>query len=188
MSGQNVTYAGFKSRFIAFVLDYLLIAAYILALLAFDLVLGSGPPKGVYQILFSNSTNSEISAFFLLTLPVVLYFALSETSRNRATWGKKKMRIQVVRYAASADEARRISLGRSLLRSGLKFLPWELTHYLLWQIPGWPFDMNGAAPSVAVDFGFGLVYALVLLYFVSVIVGKAHRSVYDRVAGTAVIS
>ncbi len=180
-------YASFKARFVSFLLDYLLIGAYILVLLVVAFFLASGPLRGAYQLLFSNPSNSEISAFLLLTLPVILYFAFSESSSAKATWGKKRMQIEVVRNTADITAVRKVGLARSLLRSSVKFLPWELAHYLLWQIPGWPFHMRGASPPPSIEYGFGILYALVLVYFISVIFGKTHRSVYDRVAGTAVI-
>jgi hypothetical protein len=35
--------------------------------------------------------------------------------------------------------------------------------------------------------GFGVVYALVLVYLVTLFIGSQHRTVYDRLAGSIVI-
>ncbi len=80
----------------------------------------------MFQAMFADPDSSEFSAFLLLVLPVILYFALFEHSSWQATWGKRKMGLRVIdRHGA------RLSLPRSLTRSLLKFAPWELTHACL---------------------------------------------------------
>ena len=76
--------------------------------------------------MFANPNRSEFSAFLLLVLPVVLYFALLECSSWQASWGKRKMGLRVIDMHGI-----RLSFLRSLIRSLLKFVPWELTHACL---------------------------------------------------------
>jgi uncharacterized RDD family membrane protein YckC len=121
----------FRLRMLAFLLDYIFISVYIGVLIGVSISLGFGPLKAAFLKLFADPNSSEITAFLFLVLPVVLYFALFECSSWQATWGKRKMGLLVTN-----THGKPLSLTRSLLRSLLKFLPWELTHACIWCIPG----------------------------------------------------
>lgn len=112
--------ANLRLRTLAFLLDYVLIALYIGVLIAVGVTLGFGPLSGVFRTLFADPTSSEITAFLLLVVLVLLYFALLGCSPWQASWGKRKMGLIVTN-----SDGDRLSLPRSLLRSLLKFVPWE---------------------------------------------------------------
>ena len=176
-----MAFASLRQRIGAFLLDYLIIAAYLVLLVSISVGLGSGPLRGVFRAMFADPNISEFSAFLLLVLPVILYFALFERSSWQATWGKRKMGLRVVdRHGV------RLSLPRSLLRSLLKFVPWELTHACLWRIPGWP--LAPTMPSPIIMAGLALVWILVGAYLVSLLASKKHQALYDWMAGTYVIA
>lgn len=175
-----MTFANVRQRIGAFLLDYLIIAAYLVLLVIIGVGLGFGPLRGVFRAMFADPNSSEFSAFLLLVLPVVLYFALLECSSWQATWGKRKMGLRV-----TDTHGVRISFPRSLIRSLLKFVPWELTHACLWRIPGWP--LAPSTPSPVITAGLVLVWVLVAAYLVSMIVSKKHQALYDWIAGTFVI-
>lgn len=175
-----MTFANVWQRIAAFLLDYLIIAAYLALLVIISVGLGFGPLRSIFQAMFANPNSSEFSAFLLLVLPVVLYFALLECSSWQATWGKRKMGLRVI-----DTHGARLSFPRSLVRSLLKFLPWELTHACLWRIPGWP--LAPTTPSPVITAGLVLVWILVAAYLVSMLVSKKHQAVYDWIAGTYVI-
>jgi uncharacterized RDD family membrane protein YckC len=138
------------------------------------------PAFSTLLAMFADPTSSEFSAFLLLVLPVLLYFALFECSSWQATWGKRKMGLRVITtYGA------RLSLPRSLTRSLLKLLPWELTHACLWRIPGWP--LAPTTPSLLITAGLALVWILVGADLVSLLVSKKHQALYDWIAGTYVL-
>lgn len=166
-------------RVLAFLLDYLLIAAYIGVLIVVSTSLGFGPLRGVFLRLFADPNSSELTAFLLLVLPILLYFALSEASRAQASWGKWKMGLVVV----NAD-GKRLSLTRSLLRSLLKFVPWELTHACIWRIPGWPFAPGNAPPIIVV--GLALVWVVSGVYLLSLLLSPTRQTLYDLLAGAYV--
>src|SRR6266567_2194705 len=163
-----MTFANIWQRIGAFLLDYLIIAAYLVLLVIISVGLGFGPLR------------SEFSAFLLLVLPVIFYFALFECSSWQATWGKRKMGLRVI-----DTHGARLSLPRSFVRSLLKFVPWELTHACLWRIPGWP--LAPTTPSPIITAGLVLVWILVGAYLVSMLVSKKHQVLYDWIAGTSVI-
>ena len=174
------SYANLWLRILAFLLDYLVISAYLVILLAVSVLLGSGPLRGVFQVLLANPDSSEISAFLILVLPVILYFALLESSPWQASWGKRRMGLRV-----TDAHGGRLSLARSLVRSILKFVPWELTHACIWRIPGWPFAPQTPPPIITA--GLVLVWVLVAMYIISLLVSKTHQTLYDWLAGAYVV-
>ncbi len=125
---MNISYAGLRMRTVAFALDYLIIAAYLVLLGLMSLMVNLASP-GLLAALFANQLSAHISTFLLVTLPVILYFALLEASSWQATWGKRKLNLRVVR-----TDGARLSASRALARTVLTFLPWELAHTLIWQI------------------------------------------------------
>jgi hypothetical protein len=97
-----------------------------------------------------------------------------------ATWGKRKAGIRVASLAGA-----RLTLMRALVRSALKFLPWQIAHTSIYQIGGWPFAPKEPSPIVIA--GFVLVYVLVGSYLLSAWLSKRHRTPYDWAAGSVVI-
>lgn len=170
------TAAGLRVRFLAFLLDYIPILAYVLLLLVAGAVL-RGTWPGAMSTLFGGPWTGEAGGFVLVTLPVSLYFALQEASRRQATWGKRRTHLCVTDARGG-----RLTLPRSFLRTLLKFVPWELAHLCVWQVS------YAAQPSSPVySAGFVLAWALVAANVVSVILDPARRALYDRIAGTAVV-
>ncbi|WP_274652603.1 RDD family protein [Paenibacillus humicola] len=165
-------YAPVRRRMLAFLLDYIFIACY-LALLS-----GAGLlARPVMVSLFTHGVwTAELAGFLMLTLPVALYFGLSEGSGSHATWGKRKMGIRVARA-----DGRPLGFGVSLLRSAVKFAPWELAHFTIWRLV-----LPSGSPAYAVNALLILVYVLVLAYLISPFLNKRRQSLYDAAAGTVV--
>jgi len=118
-------------------------------------------------------------AFLTLTLPVALYVALSEASRSQATLGKRALGLRV-----TTTDGGRVPLGHSMVRSAVKFVPWELAHTAIWHTPGQPFVSPPGAWNVA---GYALSLGGATWYAVSLFVGD-RRTPYDHVAGTTVVA
>jgi uncharacterized RDD family membrane protein YckC len=173
-------FANLRLRVAAFLLDYLVIVAYIIVLIVVSVLLGFGPLRQTFQGLFANPNSSEISAFLLLVLPVILYFALFESSSWQATPGKRKLGLRV-----TDTHGERLSVARSLVRSLIKFLPWELAHACLWRIPGWPFNPQTPPPIITV--GLILVWVIAAVYVISLLMSKKHQTFYDMIAGSYVV-
>jgi len=165
-------------RIAAWLLDYLLIAAYLILLTAVSLGVRVSPIWAGLTSALSRPVAAELVGFLLLTLPVVLYFALCEASRLRATLGKRALRLAVVDQGG-----RRLSVRRALVREAVRFLPWELSHALLYRVA---LSTDRGSISILVTAGFVVVYALVGLYLVTLFIGS-HRTAYDRLAGSLVI-
>lgn len=170
----------FFRRIRAFAYDYLLIAGYLILLTGASLLLVRGPLGETWRVLTSSAVSMDLVAFCTTILPVVLYFTLMESSRSGATWGKQRTGLRVVRV-----NGERLGRGRALIRSALKFLPWQIAHTCLFHIPGWP--MAPQAPPNWVMVGFVLVWVLVGLYLATMAAGPQRRTPYDWAAASQVI-
>jgi uncharacterized RDD family membrane protein YckC len=67
-------------------------------------------------------------------------------------------------------------------RTALKFIPWELSHTLIWTI-----SFSPRSSSNLVSYGFVLVYVLIGLNLTSLIITKKHQTIYDFLAKTYVV-
>ena len=167
-------------RLLAFGADYLVIAVYLVVLFGLSAAALASGIGHVYSAVWSNAESAELAGFILLTVPVVLYFSIFESSPRGATPGKRILELRVIR--ASGEQ---LSLGRSLLRSAVKFLPWELAHFTVWHFV---YETAGHhSPPAWTALTLGLVYLLVALFLVSLFIGREHRTVYDQIAGSRVI-
>ena len=156
-------------RLTAFVIDCSILALYAVILFAFSPLL---------RPLFVQSANvAELTGFILLTLPFTLYFAISEASKWSASVGKKLMKLRVI----DNKSTRRIRFPQSLLRSAVKFLPWELAHFAIWHA----FVFASNLQNVAIG-ALAVSYFLMFVYFVGLL-RKPHRTLYDRISNTKVV-
>jgi uncharacterized RDD family membrane protein YckC len=165
-------------RAAAFGVDYLVILSWIAVIAG----VGIGVRKAFGVQLQPDMTARDkrighVVGFVSLTLPVALYFAVGEHSGWHATLGKHALGIQVERVGGGS-----VSLRRSIVRSAVKFIPWELAHTVIWHSPGRPFD---AAPGTWGVAGYVLSLGLAGVYLGSTLVGSG-RTPYDRLAGTVV--
>ncbi len=169
------TYAGFWKRAGAFALDYLVILGYLLGIALLALL--ANAIFGANEWLFGDRIRAQFVAFLIVTLPVTLYFAISESSASQATWGKRRLKLKV------ADRnGNQIGVWRSLARTLLKFIPWELSHTLIWQI-----YFSTQIESIWINYGFTLVYLLIGLNIASLLLTKSHQTLYDLLTNTYVI-
>lgn len=167
-------YAGFLLRFKAFLIDYLLIVGYGVLLLIFNVFLF---PQ--LQNLFVESLwLAQFTGFVMVTLPVSIYFIVSDSMFNGQSYGKKKIGIQTV-----GENGGNISVFRAIFRTFLKFLPWEISHYLVYRLVDFG---NQEIPIVYVFLG-GFIYVLIFLYILTAIFTKKKQALYDIMAKTQVV-
>ncbi|MCA1012780.1 RDD family protein [Halobacillus halophilus] len=170
-----MSFSLFKTRLYAFVLDYLIIVLYgLLVVGGISFILRSSITP-----LFSHSpVTAQWTGFLLITFPVSLYFIISEQSEWKGTVGKRKAGICVVDLTGE-----RIGIGRSILRTTIKFLPWEAAHFVVWNLI-LPSGFSERTLYVILS----VVYITVFLYLILPLTNPMRRNVYDWVAGTAVIN
>jgi len=166
-------------RVLAFGVDYLVIAAYLLVLLGVSLALLASPVRAGSLTLWSNAWSAEAAGFVLLTAPVVMYFAFFESAPAGATLGKRVLHLRVV-----STHGGRLGFSRSLLRSAIKFLPWELAHFTIWHyIYG---SGSHSGPPGWTSITLALVYVGAAAFLLTLFIGREHRTLYDRISGSRV--
>ncbi len=165
-------------RLLAFLVDYGVMVLFVAVLSATGFAiraqLGLTPSA---PTTFKQKLLAQALIVATVTLPIVIYFAVSESSRWQATIGKRVLRLQVKAYRGG-----RPPLLRTLLRAVAKFAPWELAHTGVWHVPGTPFVSEPAAFNYAIWITATL---LALWWFASLWLGDG-RTPYDRIAGTVV--
>ncbi|MFY0630122.1 MAG: RDD family protein [Flavobacteriaceae bacterium] len=160
----------FLKRVLAFIIDYVVIIAYATCLFLASTFLSS---QFDFQLSFDSPFKNQMVSFISLTLPVFLYFFLSERSKSKGTIGKRILKLKVV----GATESSR---GNLFLRNFLKFLPWEIAHIGVYQIA---FYNN---ENIWVWISLILPQVIVIIYVISVFLSKGKQSVYDKLSRTKI--
>ena len=168
------------ARIKAFAFDYLVILGYLAVLAGVGTWLTLGPVGDRWTLLMSDPIRADFVAFLTLVLPMVLYFALSEASAVGGTVGKRRVGLRVVGHSGA-----RLRLPRSVARSGLKFLPWQMAHTAMFHIPGFP--VSPGEPPAWSPVILGIVWLLVALYLLGLTPVFGGRTLYDRVTGSTVV-
>ena len=105
-------------RLSAFAVDWLVVVLWGGMIFGVVMIATSGnppPPKNPWM--------SQAIGFLTMTGPVTLYFALCESSALRGSLGKRALGLLV-----SRETGERLSFGSALLRTAVKFVPWEFGH------------------------------------------------------------
>lgn len=172
-------YATVFRRTISYLIDCLLvfvILVTVLQLMLFvpirHLVIGS-------DNWFKSGWNTEAYTLLTISLPIWLYFILSEVSPWQATIGKHLFQLQTLDITTKKP----ISLKQAVVRTIIKLLPWEIAHFTNnIPTPMW-YD-----PNPTFRFGFVIVPLLVILYIVLASVTQNRQSLHDLIARTVVVS
>ncbi|MEB2298871.1 RDD family protein [Lysinibacillus xylanilyticus] len=169
-----MTYASHKIRIFAFLIDYLVIVIYGIFIV--------GTISNVFRTdinsLFSSSpVTAELTGFFMMTLPVSLYFVLCEYSKWQGTLGKRKMGIRVVN-----NVGQRIGIGRSIFRTAIKFIPWEVAHFGIWRL-----FLPTSLTEITVYVILSAANFAIIIYLIIPLTNKKRKNIYDWIAGTNVV-
>ena len=174
---RGTQYAGVANRLTAFAFDYLIICGYIVMLIATTMAtVKIAELVGLTWHWPGSPIIADLIALVTLVLPVVLYFTLQESSPKQGTWGKRKAGIRVVNANGGT-----LTRPQALLRSLVKFLPWQIAHTGLFQ------GLAVSTIPLAVIVGYVFVYMLVGIYTASALISKKHRTPYDWASGSYVI-
>ncbi len=164
-------------RLKAFVIDYLIILIYIGLLIGCTLIIS----KLFFLKLGNvNPVIGESIAFATLTLPVILYFTLTENGKYSGTIGKRKFGLKIVSKTLTKASIRQL-----LLRNCIKFLPWELAHFFIYRL--FYFDSLDRAVPTWVLAGLIVSQGLALIYLLCIIFNKSNQSIYELISGTKVV-
>jgi len=105
-------------RLLAFFVDWLVIACWGGFLYVSVMSYTSGEIPSI-----SSLWESQMVGFLFMTLPTILYFSFSESSKFQATIGKRVIGLSVVPQHEGSP-----MFSKVLLRNIVKFLPWEFGH------------------------------------------------------------
>lgn len=156
-------------RLFAYSIDYIMILLYAAILILISLMIQMAVGSSLSDL---TPVKGQIIGFLTLTVPVFLYFFLSEGGSKRATIGKMINKIQVNSFNKSE-----ITTNQVFTRNFLKLLPWEIAHtgvhWLVYflrssrEIPSWVYLLL-IIPQV-----------IVVGYLASIIASKGESSFYD---------
>jgi uncharacterized RDD family membrane protein YckC len=167
-------YASFLLRFRAFIIDYILILIYLVVLIIFTVFLFPSL-KGFFT---GSLIVAQFTGFLMVTFPISLYFIISDSSIGKQSFGKRKAGIRVV-----GNNGEALSMLHVTFRTVLKFLPWELSHFLVYRLV---YIGDGEVPFIYYLLG-GLIYALIFGNILTAIFSDKKQSLYDIVAKTHVV-
>jgi len=161
----------------AFIIDYVIILIYIGLLLGATLLVSN-----VFKLKLDNLSPvaGEVIAFVTLTLPVILYFTLSENGKYAGTIGKRKLGLHVVGKTSTTATAWQL-----LIRNCIKFLPWELAHFFIFQL--FYFTSTDQTSPDWVLVGLIASQLLAIIYLLFMIFNKNNRSIYELFSQTKVV-
>lgn len=116
----------------------------------------------------------DLVALLTLVGPVTVLFAVQEASPAHATFGKRRLQLRIVTVTGDAP-----SFGRTLARSVVKFMPWQLAHTAVFRL---------AAGSDSVTFLLLAMMAqlIVVASILMMIFDAQHRALHDLIAGTRI--
>lgn len=117
----------------------------------------------------------DIFVFLTLVLPVVITFAFLESSPRQATFGGRMFGLRVVERSRA-----RIGFGRPLVRSAVKFVPWQLAHTAVFH------PAAGEASVICASMAI-VAQVLVVASAVTMALDRHHLSFHDLAARTLVI-
>jgi uncharacterized RDD family membrane protein YckC len=165
--------APMRYRFIALAIDYLVFVIYGVFLFGLSFLF-----RPLFSELFTSSAEvAQLTGFVFITLPVIMYFVLGESSKGMGSIGKRKLGLAVTDH-----KGERIRIFRSLIRNLIKFTPWELAHFAIWRLR--------FPTSFSESFLLGIlimVNVIVLIFIFCPFLNRNRKSLYDWLAGTKVI-
>lgn len=168
----QTAHASFTRRAAAYALD-VLICAVAIQFGQWAILLGWGDPRELLD------GGAQWFAYMWLSVsaPVYAYFVLCESSARGATIGKRTLGLEV-----SDVYGARIGVGRALLRTFIKLLPWDLAHFALC-FPAPPWD---GGPDFELRRGIFAAYALLAVNLATTVMTRRQQSLHDLAAGTRV--
>ena len=166
------------ARMKAFAIDYLIILVYIGLLFAVTLAISSLFDADLNNI---DTLTGELIGFLTLTLPVILYFSFTEAGKYAGSIGKRRFNLKVVTVTSG-----KTNLIQNLLRNIIKFLPWEIAHFFVFQF--FYFLRTNTEPPNWVLWGLVTAQGAAIIYLLFILFRKDNRSVYELFSSTKVIN
>ncbi|NNE26512.1 MAG: RDD family protein [Saprospiraceae bacterium] len=166
------------TRTFAYLTDCLIAFTAIMLIFQWGILSHIWPLIGITDSWFESSVNMQLYVLVTISIPVWIYFAYFDSEKSKGTIGKRLFKLSV-----EDVDGQRITFGRSMGRTLLKLLPWEMAHVgVIFPAPLYFMD----EPEVRM-----LSYIAIFLfitYVLSILVDKRNQSLYDKWLGTFVHS
>ena len=169
MDDQQIKKFVLIRRFTALLIDYLLLVIYAGVLYLFSPIVSPLFQKSAWE--------AEFFGLLLLVAPVFLYFFLFEASYLNATPGKLLFRLKVIKIDGS-----NFTYTDSFIRSLVKFIPWELAHFAIWQLVYPNSNFSSTAEMLLI-----MTNVLAILYISVPFFNIKGRALHDYVAHTLLV-
>ncbi|MEE4302748.1 MAG: RDD family protein [Wenzhouxiangella sp.] len=157
-------------RLAAFCIDWCVIAAWGGLLFTFVMLSGGAfdGPAGPWT--------GQLLGLATMTVPVVLYFSLAESSVMQASLGKRALGLRV-----TGGQGGRLGFSSALGRNLVKFAPWEFGHMLAQQAV---FSGEAGMPAWTILPAM-IAFVGPLLWLIELF--RTGRTPYDRLSGSRVL-
>lgn len=173
-----MSFVYFIRRTLAYFVDCLIAFAGVMLIFQWAILTNLRSIFGINDDWFQNSINMHIYVLFSISIPVWLYFSYYDSIYSKGTFGKRFFKLKVVN-----TKIQKISFRKSLSRTILKLLPWEIIHIgIIYPKPIYFEDQ----PSMRILVFVGIL--LFVSYIISIFVIPKKQSFYDLLLGTMVLS
>lgn len=158
-----------RNRLLSLLIDYIVSWVYLFLLFAAFMFIYFIIMDGIPEY---SHFHAQWMAFLTTILPVTIMFSVMEYRKPYGTIGKKMRKLKV--------KYKHYTFLNSLLRNGLKFLPWHIGHigviaaiYNDYSVKWFMFANIGAV--------------LAVIYILMAVLRRDHRHIPDLIAGTEVV-
>ena len=173
---MSKTYANPFRRLFAYWVDISLLYAVLLGI-QFGLTRLTNGAIANWFVIRDNSFLTYGWIFLVISLPMWLYFILSESGPRQATLGKSLLGLKVTDM-----DGNRLTVATAAWRTACKLAFFEIGH-LSFLFPTPLFD----EPEPSFRVGFVILIALMLVYFAVTLVTPRHQSLHDLIVKTQVV-
>lgn len=166
----------FIERTLAYFIDCFIAFAVVMLIIQWAILSHLRESFGITDIWFQSSINMQLYVLTSISIPVWIYFAYFDSKKSKGTFGKRIFKLEV-----KDNKNQKISFGKSLCRTILKLLPWEIAHIgVIFPTPIYYEN----EPAVRILSYVGLL--LFAIYVISIWTDSRKRTIYDKVMGTIV--
>ncbi len=166
----------FIERTLAYFIDCLIAFSVVMLIIQWAILNHLRESFGITDIWFQSSINMQLYVLTSISIPVWIYFAYFDSKKSKGTFGKRIFNLVV-----KNNKNQKIDFWKSLGRTILKLLPWEIAHIgVIFPTPIYYEN----EPSVRILSYFGLL--IFAIYVISIWTNSRKLAIYDRVIGTIV--
>ena len=166
----------FFERTLSYFIDCIIAFAVVMLIIQWAILSHLRGFFGITDLWLQSSENMQLYVLTSISIPVWIYFAYFDSKKSKGTFGKRIFNLEV-----KDTKNQKLSFGRSLCRTIIKLLPWEIAHMgVIFPTPIY-YEND---PSVRVLSYVGLL--LFAVYVISIWTDSRKRAIYDKLMGTIV--